>query len=425
MRCFCAVLLSVSTPAFVVLRWGPRLRFSSGRLASRARHRARTALAVSLEEWEGDWEDGLFPSSEEDPQQAIEEMRREDERRRSHAMSAGHHPVQEQESVDALLGTVLGRACGGQWVDGTFGRGGHSRSILARPSACVSSLNSLPFANQSIDKLMTAPPWDRQFEASGGLRSFYSAMLPELFRLLRSDGSMALLLNMEAAKIMRELLTQEETWGVAVERRFDITHHTVGVLMLIQPKDPGSTLQTKFSLLPWEDEGSTRNSRGTWSFWNRLRARSFPPLQPIALRGTGGKDANRGRRVIGEILSSVDGALEKRQEEKRKKAEEEKKKAAEARKKEIAKQERADDRTLRARIIGLAKEALAEATSREAEALAAGAACQRLSRPFPTGSWSSLLQSYEKELLTPILNATEDPSAWARAFVVNFFGATA
>lgn len=124
------------------------------------------------------------------------------------------------------------------------------------------------------------------------------------------------------------------------------------------------------------------------------------------------------RRVIGEILSSVDGALEKRQEEKRKKAEEEKKKAAEARKKEIAKQERAD-----ARIIGLAKEALAEATSREAEALAAGAACQRLSRPFPTGSWSSLLQSYEKELLTPILNATEDPSEKSGLVLDGSFGA--
>ncbi|CAE7222894.1 THUMPD2, partial [Symbiodinium sp. CCMP2456] len=125
---------------------------------------------------------------------------------------------------------------------------------VATHLADVSNLNSLPFANQSIDKLMTAPPWDRQFEASGGLRSFYRAMLPELFRVLRSDGSMALLLNMEAAKIMRELLTQEKTWGVAVERRFDITHHTVGVLMLIQPKDPGSNFETEYSLLPWEDE---------------------------------------------------------------------------------------------------------------------------------------------------------------------------
>lgn len=90
---------------------------------------------MSLGDWEGDWEDGLFASSEDDPRQAIEEMRREDERRRSHAMAAGHQPVQEQESVDALLGTVLGRACSGGWVDGTFGRGGHSRSILARLSA--------------------------------------------------------------------------------------------------------------------------------------------------------------------------------------------------------------------------------------------------------------------------------------------------
>ncbi|CAE7716703.1 THUMPD2, partial [Symbiodinium pilosum] len=119
---------------------------------------------------------------------------------------------------------------------------------------------------------MTAPPWDRQYEASGGLRSFYLSLLRELFRVMRPDGSAVLLLNVEAAKVMRELLRQGDGWRVAAERRFDITHHTLGVLMLLRPEEPGSAARTEFALLPWEREGGTRNPRGTRSSWNRLRA---------------------------------------------------------------------------------------------------------------------------------------------------------
>lgn len=37
----------------------------------------------------------------------------------------------ELESVDAMLGTMMGTLAKGLYVDGTFGRGGHSRSVLA------------------------------------------------------------------------------------------------------------------------------------------------------------------------------------------------------------------------------------------------------------------------------------------------------
>ncbi|CAE7390522.1 THUMPD2 [Symbiodinium natans] len=208
---------------------------------------------------------------------------------------------------------------------------------VATHVADVSHFHGLPLANRSVDKAMTAPPWDRQYEASGGLRSFYAAFLRELFRVLREDSSAVLLLNVEAAKIMRELLAQEDAWRVVAERRFDITHHTLGVLMLLEAKEPRSP--TEFALLPWEQEGSTRNPRGTRSSWNRLRARSFPPLQPFAFaRQREDKSPADGRRqVIGELLTSVDAALAKREEEKKKKAAEEKKQAEEVRKKALRK----------------------------------------------------------------------------------------
>ena len=40
--------------------------------------------------------------------EAVEAMRVEDQRRKSHAASVGHQPVQESESVDAVLGTMMG-----------------------------------------------------------------------------------------------------------------------------------------------------------------------------------------------------------------------------------------------------------------------------------------------------------------------------
>lgn len=40
---------------------------------------------------------------------------------------------QESESVDAVLGTMMGTLAEGLYVDGTFGRGGHSRSVLVGP----------------------------------------------------------------------------------------------------------------------------------------------------------------------------------------------------------------------------------------------------------------------------------------------------
>lgn len=70
--------------------------------------------------------------------EAIECLRREDARRKEHARLSGHTAVQEVEAVESLLVPGLQRGLDGlndgTYVDGTFGRGGHSRSILRRLS---------------------------------------------------------------------------------------------------------------------------------------------------------------------------------------------------------------------------------------------------------------------------------------------------
>ena len=45
---------------------------------------------------------------------------------------------------------------------------------------------------------MTAPPWDRQFAAAGGLEALYPRLLAEFGRVLTPTGRMALLLNSAA-----------------------------------------------------------------------------------------------------------------------------------------------------------------------------------------------------------------------------------
>lgn len=53
----------------------------------------------------------------------------------------------------------------------------HSYSSTCKPLKNGRFPGGLPIADSSVDKLMCAPPWDRQFEAAGGLENFYPKML--------------------------------------------------------------------------------------------------------------------------------------------------------------------------------------------------------------------------------------------------------
>jgi len=90
-------------------------------------------------------------------------MREEDLRRRSHAADVGHQPVQELESVDAMLGTMMGTLAKGLYVDGTFGRGGHSRSVLAR-LAPEGRLKAFDVDPQAVEVARQLEQEDSRFE---------------------------------------------------------------------------------------------------------------------------------------------------------------------------------------------------------------------------------------------------------------------
>eukprot|EP00434_Breviolum_minutum_P044126 symbB.v1.2.039372.t1/scaffold6512.1/size17487/1 len=107
----------------------------------------------------------------------------------------------------------------------------HLRVELEMHVADVAKDHGLPLPDSSVDKLMTVPPWDKQFEAHGGLDSLYRAMLKEFERVLRPNGTMAVLLNLQAEQALCPLLVN---WTTS-QCRFSMTRHTVGVLLVAQP----------------------------------------------------------------------------------------------------------------------------------------------------------------------------------------------
>ena len=130
----------------------------------------------------------------------------------------------------------------------------------------LADVRDLPFETCSVDKLLTAPPWDRQFEASGGLQDFYPSMLAEVNRVLKPSGSMALLLNTQAEEVLRPLL---EAWQ-SCQCRFAVTKHTVGIL-LVAWKAGARDFHW------WQGAKGLKQVR---SAWKALRSESRPPLHP-------------------------------------------------------------------------------------------------------------------------------------------------
>lgn len=136
--------------------------------------------------------------------------------------------------------------------------------------ANASHEGGLPFPDDSVDKIMTAPPWDKQFEATGGLGSLYPAMLREFDRVLRRNGTLALLLNLEGAQAIRPLL---ENWTTC-QCRFAMTRHTVGVLLVARP---GKLVDGRSLICSSWRNKDLRLLRGLWT---KQRADERPRLRP-------------------------------------------------------------------------------------------------------------------------------------------------
>ncbi|CAJ1403178.1 unnamed protein product [Effrenium voratum] len=134
------------------------------------------------------------------------------------------------------------------------------RYLSAEVETHVANACSLPLPDHSVEKLMTAPPWDRQFAAAGGLEALYPRLLAEFGRVLTPTGRMALLLNSAAFEVLRPLAVH---WRLAW-RRWRLTRHTEAVLLAAARGGGGEVAP----LAPGFDAPR--------SAWSRLRAEERP-----------------------------------------------------------------------------------------------------------------------------------------------------
>ena len=156
----------------------------------------------------------------------------------------------------------------------------HLRVEVETHLADASFEDGLPIPSCSVDKLMTAPPWDRQFQAAGGVEQLHPKMLREFQRVLRPHGRLALLLNLPALEAIRPWLGNWTTQ----QCRFSMTRHTVGVLLLAQQGD-GETLIC--------DSWRNKDWRLLRGLWTKQRADERPWLRPANER------VNKKRTAVG------------------------------------------------------------------------------------------------------------------------------
>ena len=121
--------------------------------------------------------------------------------------------------------------------------------------ACATDL---PLEDGSIDAIVSCPPFDRQYAATGGLSELYGASFREMRRVLKPGGRAALLLDENSLEIAKM--------------------HWPG-LCVLGPMPLGPWVRTVLCAWPGGDawEAWDRNA------WARRRDADLPGLEPVWL----------------------------------------------------------------------------------------------------------------------------------------------
>ena len=117
---------------------------------------------------------------------------------------------------------------------------------------------ALPLANNSVDAVVSCPPFDRQYAAAGGLSELYGASFREMRRVLRPDGRAALLLDENSLEIAKM--------------------HWPG-LCVLGPMPLGPWVRTVLCAWPGGDAWEAWDR----SAWARQRDAALPGLEPVWL----------------------------------------------------------------------------------------------------------------------------------------------
>ncbi|CAE7403029.1 Thumpd2 [Symbiodinium necroappetens] len=155
-----------------------------------------------------------------------------------------------------------------------------------------------PLLDASVDKVVVAPPWDRQFGISGSLVAFYQQMLQEIFRVVRPGGRVVVFASRRVLPKLLEALDRSyasqgavkagASWRITAQRSFALTRATTGVILVLR-FTPECSEASRF--LSWEGRGAPEGGRELYEHWRQLRAQGFPRLE-VALPGLAKVDSS-------------------------------------------------------------------------------------------------------------------------------------
>jgi len=149
--------------------------------------------------------------------------------------------------------------------------------------ANISEHNGLPLEPASVDKLLTAPPWGRQFRTTCGVAELYRCMLLEFRRVLRPSGTVAILASVQSLEPLLVAIERDGGWRCLAQRRFALTDETTGVIIVAQKGVGDGKPCPEPAPLWWEAADDPGGLRGTRARWMSLRSEALPTLEPTGL----------------------------------------------------------------------------------------------------------------------------------------------
>ena len=139
--------------------------------------------------------------------------------------------------------------------------------------ADATALEGIPLDAGTAQKVMLAPPWNRQFRVRGDPVDFYGKMLREVFRVAAPDGRVVLFVNQRVERWLMQLLPLHP-WKLRRRRSFRLTRKMRGGILVLE-QGPGFSER-----LAWEGD-APEDGQELYEHWRGLRALGFPRLRAV------------------------------------------------------------------------------------------------------------------------------------------------
>ena len=142
----------------------------------------------------------------------------------------------------------------------------------------------IPLKDRSVEKIMVAPPWNRQFPIRGRPQEFYERMLREMLRVIDDKGRIVLFVSKRVLQRVKDALEavnsmRHSHWSLSEQRSFTVTRKTLGIILILERGAPQAPQEPRHRLF-WEGDAPL-DGRELYEYWRELRARGFPKLHPV------------------------------------------------------------------------------------------------------------------------------------------------